>query len=144
MKKNIEKTIIGVVIISIIVVFILMMINNKQNSYKRPNYDYIATIYHSEVLGMDAGTEYVYYIYKSEKNDNKYFYIKSKSSVTIEGSSKGKDVDSGELNNKNDLKKITEDIEKDSREDSQTYIIYTYGNNEKLNSISELENKLFK
>lgn len=147
MKKNIWKIIIGIIIISIISVFIVIMINNNKEKYTRPDYDYIATIYHDENLGPDDGTEYIYYIYKSSKSDSKYFYIKSKSNITIAGAGKTSDVDSGSLNNKNDLKKITKDIKKDSRKDSQTYITYSYindGNNEKLDSISELGNKLFK
>ena len=41
--------------------------NNPPLGMYRPNYDYIATIYHSELLGIDAGTEYTYYIYKSDE-----------------------------------------------------------------------------
>ena len=100
MKKNMKKIIIGIVAISIIFVFIIILINNNKNSY-----DYIATIYHSEMLGIDAGTEYIYYIYQSDKNDNEYFYIKSKSNITIAGSSEKKDVGSGSLKSKNDLRK---------------------------------------
>ena len=147
MKKNIGKIIIGITIISIIIVFIAIKINNNKKEYTRPNYAYSAVIYHSEMLGIDAGTEYTYYIYKSSTSDNKYFYIKSKSNITITGSGKESDVASGSLNDMNDLKKIMKDIEKDSKKESQTYITYSYnnnGNNEKLNSIDELENKLFK
>ena len=43
-----------------------------------------------------------------------------------------------------DLKEITKDIEKDSRKDWQSYISYSYANNEKIENISELGNKLFK
>ena len=147
MMKNMKKIIIGIVVISIIFVFIIILTNNNKHSYTRPDYDYIAIIYHSEMLGIDAGTEYIYYIYKSPKDNNKYFYIKSKSNITIAGSGEESDVGSGALNDTNDLKSITKDIEKDSRKDSQTYISYSYvdnGNNEKLDGISELENKLFK
>ena len=64
MKKNMKKIIIGIIAISIIFVFIIVWINNNKNSYTRPNYDYIAIIYHSEMLGIDAGTDYIYYIYQ--------------------------------------------------------------------------------
>lgn len=57
---------------------------------------------------------------------------------------KKSDVGSGSLNDKNDLKEITKDIEKDSRKDWQSYISYSYANNEKIENISELGNKLFK
>ena len=147
MKKNMKKITIGIVAISIIFVFIIVWINNNKNRYTRPNYDYIATIYHSEMLGIDAGTKYTYYIYKSEKNDNEYFYIKSKSSITIAGSGESKDIDSGPLKNHNDLKKVQRDIENDSEKNSQSYVSYTYINNgisEKYENIDLLGNQLFK
>ena len=137
-----KKIIIGIVAISIIFVFIIILINNNKNSY-----DYIATIYHSEMLGIDAGTEYIYYIYQSDKNDNEYFYIKSKSNITIAGSSEKKDVGSGSLKSKNDLRKIQNDIEKDSQKNSQSYVSYTYidnGISEEYENIDLLGNKLFK
>lgn len=146
MKKNIVKTIIAIAIISITLLFIGILNNKKstKESYARPDYDYIATVYHSEMLAIDEGIEYTYYIYRSSKSDNKYFYIKSKSDITIAGSGKKSDVGSGSLNDKNDLKKITKGIEKDSRKDWQSYISYSYANNEKIENISELGNKLFK
>ena len=146
MKKNIGKIIIIAIIICIMIFAIVIMTNKKSDDYRRPNYSYTAVIYHSEMLGMDAGTEYIYYIYKAENADDEYFYIKSKSNITIAGSGKQIDIDSGVLKNKNDLKKITADIKKDSRKDSQTYTSYNYvnnGNNEKIDNINELGNKLF-
>ena len=147
MKKNMKKIIIGIIAISIIFVFIIVWINNNKNSYTRPNYDYIAIIYHSEMLGIDAGTDYIYYIYQSDKNDNEYFYIKSKSNITIAGSSEKDDIGSGSLKSKNDLRKIKKDIEKDSQKNSQSYVSYTYinnGINEEYENINLLGNKLFK
>ena len=147
MKKNMKMITIGIVAISIIFLFIIVWINNNKNSYTRPNYDYIATIYHSEMLGIDAGTEYTYYIYKSEKNDNEYFYIKSKSSITIAGSGESKDIDLGPLKNHNDLKKVKRDIENDSEKNAQSYVLYYYINNgidETCENIDVLESKLFK
>lgn len=147
MKKNIGKIIIGVSIISIIIVAVVILINKKNNDYSRPDYDYSAIIYHSEMMGMDAGTEYTYYIYKSSKNDNEYFYIKAKSTITIAGSGEESEVGSGTLNNKNDIKKIEKDIEKDSESDYETYLSYMYVNNgksEKVDTINELGDKLFK
>ena len=149
MKKSIVMIIVGIVIISIIsiVIITLSIISNSKKGYTRPNYDYVALIYHSEMLGMDAGTEYTYYIYKMPKSKNKYFYIKSKSSITITGPGKESDVGSGAINNKKDLNKIIKDIEKDSKKNSQTNISYSYvsnGNSEKLDSINELGKKLFK
>lgn len=147
MKKGIGKNLIGIVIIGIFV-FIGKLNNNINNnkSYTRPDYDYIAIIYHREILEADIGTEYTYCIYRSAKDNNKYFYIKSSSDITIAGLGEKSDVGSGALNDTNDLKKIMRDIEKDSIKNSQTYISYLYvnnGNNEKVDNISELENKLF-
>ncbi len=118
--------------------------NNKK--YTRPSYDYSALIYHSEMLGMDAGTEYIYSIYK-EEGSNTYFYIKSKASITIEGSKDEKDIDSGSIRNKKDLERIEKDIEKDKRNDSSklvSYLIYDNGIRRKCASMEELGNKLFK
>ena len=143
MKKYV---IIGIVTICIIFGVIIVLINNK-NSYTRPDYNYVATIYHSEMLGMDAGTEYVYYIYESDKNDNEYFYIKSKSNVTISGSSEKKDIASGHIRSKKDLIKIQNDIEKDSQKNSQSHVSYNYSNNginEEYENIDLLGNMLFK
>ena len=147
MKRYMKKITMGIIVISVIFVFIIVLINNNKNSYTRPYYDYIATIYHSEMLGTDAGTEYTYYIYESDKNNSNYFYIKSKSNITIAGSSEKKDVGSGSLKNKKDLRKIQNDIEKDSLKNSQSYVSYTYinnGINEEYENIDLLGNKLFK
>lgn len=145
MKKSIIKILAGIIIIATLILLVVIT-NKKNNNYLRPNYDYVAVIYHSEMLGMDAGTEYIYYIYESRKNDNKYFYIKSESSITIAGSGEKRDVYSDAINKKEDLKKITKDIAKDSRKSSQTYINYTYtkdGVNVKCKDMNALGNKLF-
>ena len=149
MKKYIGKIIIGIGAISMIIVLIVIIShNNKNNSIiTRPSYDYIATIYHSVNQGIDAGTEYTYDIYKSAEKENEYFYIKSKAYITIAGLSEKEDIDSGSLKNKNDLKKILNDIEKDSTKNAQSYISFAYNNNgkkEESDKIDFLENKLFK
>ena len=85
MNNNVRKTIIGVALVSIIIIFVVAMIINKNKVYTSPDYEPIATIYHSQMLGEDAGTEFIYDIYKSDKKHNEYFYIKSKSYITING-----------------------------------------------------------
>ena len=48
---------------------------------------------------------------------------------------------------KNDLRKIQNDIEKDSQKNSQSHVLYTYINNgisEEYENIDFLGNKLFK
>ncbi len=127
---------------------IVIMTNKKSDDYRRPNYDYTAVIYHSEMLGMDAGDEYIYHIYPSSlESNNSYFYIKSKSKITIMGSGDSIDVDSDSIDNKSDLQKIEKDIKKDSRNNRMTTISYYYVNNgksEKYKTIEDLGNILFK
>ena len=114
---------------------------------KRPNYNYIAEINHTEELGTDASTEYTYYIYTiSESNNNEYFYIKSESKTTIRGSSTPKDIKKGSIRKNKDLEKIHLDIEKDKQSNAKTIIEYTYinnGNYEKCSDMKELADKLF-
>lgn len=93
-----------IVILFIILFAITGIFTIKNRKIIRPNSDYIATIYHSEMLGMDAGWQYIYYIYP-DKNES-YLYIKSESEITIAGASDEKDVELKRIKNKNDLKKI--------------------------------------
>ena len=149
MKKNIISIIIGIIIVSIIFVFVLAVINNNKETKGNTSNDsdYIAMIYHSEMRAMDDGVEYTYYIYESSNNKG-YYYIKTKSNITIAGSGEKSKVGRGSVNNKNDLDKITKDIDSDSNINSlENYIVYSYvenGKNIRLDSISELGNKLFK
>ena len=118
----------------------------KDVEYERPDYDYVATVYHSVMDSPDKGTEYFYYIYKTENNDNTFFYIKSKATISLEGSGKEKDIGSGSLKEKDDLKKIIKDIDKDSNRNAESNISYTYlneGTNEECVSMEELGNKIF-
>lgn len=133
-----------IAILFIILFAIIGIFTIKNRKIIRPNSDYIATIYHSEMLGMDAGWQYIYYIYP-DKNES-YLYIKSESEITIAGASDEEDVDLGKIKDKNDLKKIEEDIKKDNQEDSQQFLHYIYmnGNDIKnLGSIDELADCLF-
>ena len=117
----------------------------KDVEYERPDYDYVATVYHSVMDSPDKGTEYFYYIYKSEDNST-FFYIKSTATISLEGSGKEKDIASGTLKDKESLKKIVKDIDKDSNRKAESNISYTYlnnGNNEECVSMEELGNKIF-
>ena len=145
MKINLKISRI-VIVILIVCILALLVIHNKHKTIKRPDYDYIAIIYHNEMQGFDAGTQYTYYIYESKNSQNKYFYIKSKSTITIKGATENEDIDSGVLNNKNDFEKIKDDIKKDSDKNSQSVVTYTYNNNgvyENNNDIDILGKKLF-
>lgn len=137
-----KKVRIMVFIIFIAIIIGIFAIKNKK--IVRPNVDYIATIYHSEMLGMDAGCQYVYYIYPDKNNT--YLYIKSESEITIAGASDEKDVELGKIKNENDLTKIEKDIEKDKKEESQEFLHYTYINSndiKNLKSMDELADCLF-
>ena len=105
MKKQIGIIVVGIVVIGVLIVF-LGVHNREKKDYVRPDDDYIAMINHREMLGMDAGTEYIYYIYKEPNHNKEYFYIKSEANITLAGAGEQKDVGSGSIKNKNDLKKI--------------------------------------
>ena len=89
-----------------------------------------------------------YYIYpKTKTNHSSYKYYKTKSNVTLAGSSKPKNVATGDLKNKKDFDKITKDIAKENEKGAQTYVIYTYngeGISADLETLDELTDKLFK
>ncbi|MBR4111361.1 MAG: hypothetical protein IKK43_06745 [Clostridia bacterium] len=139
MKKNI---ILGIIIVLVIIFIVCFFIKDK--IIVRPNSDYVATIYHSQMMGMDAGWGSTYYFYPTE--DESYMWIESKTTITIKGASKEKDVDSGIIKNQNELQNLVTDIENSKRPDAQQYISYTYinnGNEEKVGSVEELIEKLF-
>ena len=146
MKKNNLKYIIGFALI-LAIIFVLFVVTKNHNKYKKPDYGYTAIIYHSEMEGNDAGIEYIYYIYKAKNNENEYFYIKTKSDITIAGSGKEKGIDSGDINSEKELERIKKDIEKDSNDNAQAVITYSYienGINVECKDINELSDKLFK
>lgn len=139
MKK---KIVIVITIILVVIIGIFYFIKNKK--IVRPNTNYVAVIYHSEMIGIDAGKEFIYYIYPDE-NDT-YLYIKSNAEITMTGSNNEKDIDSGKINNKSDFEKIKKDIENDKLKDAQHFFSYTYiknDNAEKFISIEELADVLF-
>lgn len=141
MKK---KCLIITILLIIISVIILVLVPKTKN-IPEPTTDYVAIIYHSEMLGVDAGTEYLYYIYPN--GEDKYIYVKAKSEITIEGSGEEERVTIDEINSESELKKIKNDISKDKTKDSETNISYTYlsnGTTINCTSFDELSNKLFK
>lgn len=144
MKKKVP-IITLLLIITIIIVTLLVKINKIDISdIKEPETNYVAIIYHSEVLGIDAVTEYIYYIYPSD--EDKYIYIKKQSEITIAGQQEEKRVDSGKLEKKSDLKRIKKDINNDKKKSSETTISYTYlsnGTTINCSSLGELANNLF-
>ena len=133
------------VIITVIIVTLILKINNIDTTdIEEPTTNYVAIIYHSEMLGIDAVTEYIYYIYPS---DDKYVYIKKQSEITISGQQEEKRVGSGNLENKEALKRIKKDINNDKKESAETTISYTYlsdGKTINCSSIDELGDNLFK
>ena len=138
MKKIIIPIIVAVLVIAVLLIYFL-----KGPKYERPNYDYSAIIYHSVMIGIDAGTDYTYTIYKS---DDSFFYIKSESYVTIAGETDQKDTSSGAINDKTDLYNIKKMIDKDSKgyDDVNTNYIYVDNGTRVLcNDLDELASKLF-
>ncbi len=136
-----------VIIVFLVALVILSAALKFFGKPKRPSYNYVAVISHTEMLGIDASTEYIYYIYPiSESNNDEYFYIKSKSTTTIRGSSSEKDVKTGRMRKKKDLEKINLDIKIDNQSNAKTIIGYSYinnGNSEKCSDMNELADKLF-
>ena len=145
MKK---KLIIGIVVLLVIALAIwgIISLNKKDSDYDKPDYDYVAYVYHSEMAGMDAGTEYIYYIYETNPGSKKqsYFYIKTKASITIAGPSEEEKIGSGSIDKKSDLKEIDKDIEKDTRNDSSKNVVYSDKDGNKYKTIAELAKVLFK
>jgi ribosomal protein S6 len=133
-----------IAILFIILFAIIGIFTIKNRKIIRPNSDYIATIYHSEMHAIDAGWQYVYYIYPDKKES--YLYIKSESTITIDGASEECDVDSGKIKNKNDFTKLAKEIEKDKKEKAQHFFHYTYINGNEIknfDSIDKLADCLF-
>ena len=109
------------VIITVIIVTLILKINNIDTTdIEEPTTNYVAIIYHSEMLGIDAVTEYIYYIYPSD--EDKYIYIKKQSEITIAGQQEEKRVGSGNLENKEALKRLKKDIKNDKKKSAETTI----------------------
>ena len=140
------KTVVAFLAFIIAVVSLFYYLNNDSDDFVRPDYQPIATVYHSEMIGMDAGDEYIYSIFENKNSNTKsYFYIKSKARITMVGSGESSDVSSGSINNRSDLNKIVRDIDKDSSGDSKN-VSYRYlinGEYTNIDTIEELGNKLF-
>lgn len=137
MKKKILM--IGIIVLALIIIVFL-----KTKKIVEPDIAPVAKIHHSEMLGIDAGTQYTYSIYPDENNT--YLYIKSRGMTTIAGPTERENISHGKLKQKSDLQKIEKDIEKDKRNDTQQDISYYYIKKEetqKCNSLDELGDKLF-
>ena len=141
------KTIVAFFTFVIVVVYLFYYLNDIMGDFTRPDYKPIATVYHSEMIGVDEGNEYVYSIFENKSMKNgKYFYIKSKARVTVVGAEDNKDVSSGSINFKSDLNKISKDIDHDFMNDTTKNVSYRYlvnGEYVNVDTIEELGNKLF-
>lgn len=133
-----------IIILVIVILVIVLGIVIGKNVVIKPEEECIAVIYHSEMFGIDAGTEYIYYIYPN--GEKKYKYIKTKGNITIEGASEEKYIKSGRLNKREDFEKIEKSINMDKVKSVQRNIKYTYiqnGTEQKCISIEDLAEKLF-
>lgn len=101
----------------------------------------IAVIKYSNVISIDAGSSENYYIYKDENNN--YFYYRTSSQITIAGRQEEKINKKGNINNRRDLEKIINNIEKkiSSENSKSAYLIINY-NGVEIGK-QELLNKLF-
>mgnify|MGYP007069944457 CR=1 FL=1 len=141
-EKN-RKAIIYVVVLFIIVGFVAILKHDWNGGIERPSTDYIALISHTERTGFSTGTEYTYYIYSEKKS---YIYFKMESTVDENGISEEKEVASGRIKSKKDMKILEDDIEKDKKEDASVLISYVYNSGSKkinCDTFSQLTNLLW-
>ncbi len=144
MKKGLILFILFLLIIIIIGVICIVMNKNNDIS-KESDSEYVAKIEHNETMGIDAASEYDYYIYKT-KSGKGYFYKKYMSTVTITGPSEMKYIDDGTIKTRNEMRKIEKDIKNDNDKYAKTEVYYTYMNNgveEPVKNIDNLGKKLF-
>lgn len=100
--KKFKKVSLFIAVLIIVIVLIYLIYNKFDNKVIiDDNEQCIGTMYYSYMLGMDAGTEYLIYIYNS--TDGSYKYKITKSDITIEGSVNEKEYDTGIIKTKNDL-----------------------------------------
>lgn len=133
-----------IIILVIVILVIVLGIVIGKNVVIKPEEECIAVIYHSEMFGIDAGTEYIYYIYPN--GEKKYEYIKTKAYITIAGAGEEEYIKSGKINKKEEFEKIKKLINMDKVKSVQRNITYTYindGTKQKCSSIEELIEKLF-
>ena len=128
-----------------IVITVIYYTNKKTNNDIYTYTDLVATIYHYESIGMDAGTTYIYNIYLGK--DNSYICTKTKENVTVAGVQKQNEEIFDRIKTKKDMEKITKDIEKNKMQYATTDIQYIYtelGEKITCKSIEDLTNRLFK
>lgn len=94
MKK---KNIVLIIILFLLVGFLGVYGFIKINKVEKPKEDPVASIIHRELIGLDAGYEYFYSIYRK---GNKYFYIKEAIENTIAGAKDYGKPSKGIINNK--------------------------------------------
>jgi hypothetical protein len=159
-KKHLSKIVIAPAVLTLIsgLVVFLLTTNKPSNydtersdNYRKPDYDYAALVYHEEFIGPDAATSYNYLIYPVSASDSSsYFYIKTKSQMTIAGEGKAIDVTRGNINKKSDLTKIETSIKRDKQKHAETIVrFYCIDSGKKaecdgIESFDDLVKKLFK
>jgi hypothetical protein len=133
MKKNLKITIVILLIFILIVTIIYLILKNyNDNNKEKEELEEVATIYYSKIKSTDQGTEYLYIIYK---DNDKYQYVLTKSTITIDGPVEEKTT-FGKIKSKKDLEEINSKY--------KNYDIIISSNEKELKSLKELEKLLFK
>lgn len=145
MKKICKTFFIIVSVIAIITIFIICNTLKKKDIKIDENEECIATMYYSYMLGIDAGTEYMIYIYNSNNSD--YKYITYQSQITITGSTNKKEYDRGIIKSKNELIELDDYFinRKENNVELYNSLYYLKDNvSNDVGNINELAEELFK
>ena len=145
MKKCVKPFLIVVSVIAIITIFIICNILKNKNIKIDENEECIATMYYSYMLGIDAGTQYMIYIYNLNNSD--YKYITYQSQITIAGSTNKKEYERGIIKSKNELIEWDDYFinRKENNVELYNSLYYLKDNvSNEVGNINELAEELFK
>lgn len=155
-KFNVSKRAITITSIILITIGIVIMLIGRYNVLNKIAYERyqkqptitqeerenaIAIVKYANIIGIDAMSYETYYIYKDE--NNKYLYYRTSSHTTIEGPQEEKINKKGNINSRNELERIINNLEKkvNSKSTESEYVEMIY-NGTRIEK-EELLNKLF-
>ncbi len=142
MKKCVKPFLIVVSVIAIITIFIICNILKNKDIKIDENEECIATMYYSYMLGIDAGTQYMIYIYNLNNSD--YKYITYQSQITIAGSTNKKEYERGIIKSKNELIELDDYFTNRKENNVELYNSLYYLKDNVSGNINELAEELFK